>query len=180
VKALLLIFVLAFPLVASAEPEKDIFGRSVPEGRGQVVLVLYANRQTQDACDDPMNDLTFNLRDIDILVLIRIDLRGIPSIFEGIAKRIMRSAYVDGLEKYRKKFRDAKLEPPKDDDKGLFFIADSYGKPHQAAGLASGFKEAMMVAYDPAGREIARMKFPQQLSEIEAAIRKAVAKPATK
>lgn len=157
--------------------ETDIFDRPVPEAHGHPVLVLYTNRTTKEAASAPMTELSVQLRAYEPIVLVRVDLRGVPSLFEGFARRAMKKSYEEGLSRYRQRCKELGIAPPKNDDQGLYFIADSHGKAHQAVGLASGFDEALAVVLDPSGKEILRVPFPRGAADIEPALRRALAKP---
>ena len=164
------------------QAEEDVLGRTLPDFKGRGVVVLYASQKTQTAVDKPMTELTFRLRDLDIVFVVRVDLRGIPGLFDGIARRMMRSDYAKGLDDYDKLCRDAGIAPPprKEAELGFYMVMDSDGVSHKGVGLEKGFTEALAIAYDASGREVARGSFPRQVATIESALRAAFAKGATK
>lgn len=174
--AIALALALASPATAGAVI--DILDRPVPFADGRPQLVLYANRESRDSVNEPMGSFTFALRDLNPVVIVRVDLRGIPSIFEGFARSAMRGSFEAGLDRFRRQCVEHGLAVPSNLGDGLYFVADSYGEAHGAAGLEAGFPEALAIAYDGEGRELARGFFPRSAAALEQALRRSQKKPA--
>src|SRR4051812_45690044 len=161
---------LAAVLTAALSPSSsDIFGRPVPDASRRPTIVLYANRPTEDAVLKPLADLSARFSELDPLVIVRIDLRGLPSLFRGFADRNMRSAFVAGLERYREECRQLGREPNPAPERSLYFVPDPDGHSSQAAGLPKGFHEALAIVLDKNGHEVLRAPFPRDEQRIEQA-----------
>lgn len=173
--SLLGLFLLAAGPVAPGE--QDIFKRPIPTEQARPTVVVYANHQTQDAVTDPLADFAVQVNDIHPLILVRIDLRGLPGFLQGFAFENMRSRFVNGLKRYWTETQKHGGVPHPQPENSLFFIEDREGLAHQAAGLGEGFQEALAIIYDAHGQEIARGAFPREAGRLEEALRGAVGPP---
>jgi hypothetical protein len=178
IRALALAFVLFFSVNLHAA-ELDIFDHPVAAqlGGDRPVLVLYANRETREATGKPAAEMALRLHDLPYVTLVRVDLRGIPSLFEGFALRNMRSAYQENIERSRRLYREAGYPPPAALGHNLVFVGDSKGTAHAAVGLGKDFPEALAIVLDPKGKEILRAAFPRDLRRVEQTLRKFVKAP---
>lgn len=175
-RALLSVLLLAGSTSAAAfhENEVDVMNRPVAPllSRGRPVLVLYCNRATRWVGESATR-MAVRLWDVPFTTLVHVDLRGIPSLFHGIARHTIRRSQEEGVENYRREFRQAGVEPPGDASERLVLVADPDGAAHAAVGLPEGFKESVAVVYDAQGNEVARGTFPRDADRIERAIRDA-------
>jgi hypothetical protein len=156
---------------AVAPGERDVYGRPVPQEPGRPAIVLYANRSSETAVGESLASLSARLADVAPLVLVRVDLRGLPWFFRGFADHDMRDRFKGGLRRFYEYCAKMGITPPPHADSRLFFIADPAGNAHAAVGLPKGFHQAIAIAYGPDGRELARVPFPQEASVLEARIR---------
>jgi hypothetical protein len=147
---------------AQAAELKDVFGREVPVGEGRPALVLYANRGTRDELREHAYQFVYDLRDI-------------PGLFRGKARKEIRKSHRESLELVRKMFHEQGQEPPAELDKSLFMVADTDGAPHRQVGLKKGFGQVFAQAVSPSGEELARGPFPQAAPTIGRAIESAPA-----
>lgn len=156
--------VLAALVRPDSAQELDIYDRPVvAQLEGRPRLCLYANRHTPaDVTRVAARALSDRLEPHDYVTLLRVDLRGIPTLFEGFAISRMKRAYEASTNAER-----LASHP----DGRLVFVADSYGQHHAAIGLERGFPEAYAVVEDAQGRELARGAFPREIVRIEAALR---------
>lgn len=164
-------------LPAQAAEFKDVFGRDVPVGQGRPALVLYANRDTRQVLREHAYRFAFELREKRPIVVVHVDLRDIPGLFKGVARRQIRKSHRESLEAMRQLFREHGQEPPAQLEDSLFMVADSDGAPHHELGLEKGFDEVLAQAVGPSGRELARGPFPGAAETLGHAI--AVASPST-
>jgi hypothetical protein len=161
-------------LPAPATEEKELFGRPLPALLGRPAVVVYANQATQkEKLTEHLTDLSFRLRDVRPVVLVRVDLRGLPKLFTGFALSTMRSQYFKGIRRYAALCRASHLAAPSlaEAEASFFMSYDPAGAPHRALGLPSGFRSALAIAYDAQGREIARVRFPEEADVLERAVR---------
>jgi hypothetical protein len=151
----------------------DVFDRPVAPllSRGRPTLVLYANRTTQNAVHEPATQLAVRLRDVPFVTLVRVDLRGVPSLFRGWARRTIRNRHHDGVEEYQRAFRAVGAAAPTDAADRLVLMVDPDGSAEQEVGLPAGFSEALALVLDCRGNELARGMFPREAERIEHAIR---------
>ncbi|WP_257450352.1 hypothetical protein [Archangium lipolyticum] len=157
-------------LPAQASAAADVFGREIPLGQGRPAVVLYANRDTRDVLRENALRFAYELRRENPIVVVHVDLRGIPGFFMGAASREIRKIHHDSLERIRQLFRDQGQQPPADLEDSLYMVADSNGAPHRALGLEKGFRQVLVQAVSPSGRELARGPFPQAAKAIGQAI----------
>jgi hypothetical protein len=155
---------------AQATELQDVFGREVPLGQGRPAVVLYANRDTREVLRQHAYQFAFGLREERPIVVIRVDLRDVPGLFRGMARRQIRKSHRESLEVMRQLFREQGQEPPADLEDSLFMVADGDGAPHRGVGLEKGFDEVLAQAVGPRGRELARGPFPSAAETIGRAI----------
>ncbi len=160
-------------LPALTMEEKELFGRSLPTLTGRPAIVLYANQATQKMISAPMTELSFRLRDLHPVTLVRVDLSGLPKLFTGFALSTMRSEYAKGERRYNELCRQAGIATPSqaEAEASFFMSYDPVGSPHRALGLSHNFRQAIAIAYDAEGRQIAQVRFPEEADRLEAAIR---------
>lgn len=157
-------------LPARASTLKDVFGREVPLGQGRPAVVFYANLDTRETLREHAFQFVLSLREQRPIIVIRVDLRGIPGLFEGLARREMRKSHHASLAAMRTLFTREDEEPPADLEDSLFMVADSDGAPHRALGLNKGFSETLALALSPSGGELARAPFPSAADTIRRAL----------
>jgi hypothetical protein len=149
---------------------KDVFDREVPLGQGRPAVVLYANRDTRDQLGEHAYAFAFALREERPLVVVRVDLRDVPGLFRGTARKEIRKSHRESLDHMRQFFHERGQEPPAELEELLFMVADAHGEPHRALGLPKGFDQVMAQAVGPSGEELARGPFPQAARTLEKAI----------
>jgi hypothetical protein len=157
-------------LPAHASELEDVFGRDVPLGQGRPAVVLYANRDTRDVLREHALRFAYDLRRQHPIMVVRVDLRGIPGFFKGAASREIRKIHHDTLEKVRAMFLSQGQQPPTDLEHSLYMVADTTGAPHSALGLEKGFRQVLVQALGPRGRELARGPFPEAAGAISRAL----------
>lgn len=161
---------LAWPALASASTT-DILGREVPVGDGRPMLVFYSNAETRDALSASVYEMSYELRDQNPIVVVRVDLRGVPSLFHGIAHGEVRKAHKESVEVMEQYFRDHGTEPtPGLVNASLFMVPDYGGAPHQARGLEKGFHEMVAEVRDGNGAFITSARFPQGKQKLSKAV----------
>ena len=153
--------------------EHDIFDRDVPVLSARPTVVLFANRATGDAIQDPLSDFSVRTDDLHPLIIVRLDLRDLPGLFRGFAYGNMRSRFSRALKCYKDESARLGHEPIQHAEDSLFFVVEDDGKAHRAQGLPPGFRTALAIAYDATGREIARGPFPASAPLLEQALRSA-------
>jgi hypothetical protein len=153
---------------AERAEERDVFDRPIAaQLAGRPRLVLYANRNTSEETSEPASRMAVRLRDIGYVTVVRVDLRGIPSFFEGIARNAIQKAHVNSTRRSLSLYGELGIEPPPDIASRLIFVSDSHGESHAALGLEKGFVQAMAIVEDGAGREVLRGRFPEDLERFE-------------
>lgn len=157
-------------LPARASVLEDVFGREVPLGQGRPTVVLYANRDSRDVLREHALRFAYELRHQRPIVVVRVDLRGVPGLFKGAANREIRKIHNDSLGKVRELFHARGQQPPADLEESLFMVADSSGAPHSALGLEKGFRQVFVQAVSPRGHELARGRFPEAAGAISRAL----------
>lgn len=160
------------PLAASAV-EVDAFDRRVPTDTGRPKVVLLTNDGSAPTVAEPMPRLMFALRELNPIVVVDVDLRGVPRLVRPIARAKIRSKHKAGLEAFRRECAAHGAPEPPDIEGSLFFVPDWKGTAHQAAGLGKGFETSVVVMYDARGREITRGAFPADAERLEQAMRDA-------
>lgn len=158
--------------LALAEADVDVFGRPlslIESGRPQIVL--YTSRATKQSASGAMTDFAYSVRALNPVVVVRVDLRGIPGVFQGIANRSMRTSFDEGLARYRRNYVGSTETLPEHCERGLWFVGDKDGSSHTEIGLKNGFTEALAVVYGQDGRELARGGFPREVARLEDALR---------
>lgn len=154
----------------------DVFERPVPFGAGRPTVLLLANRDCAAAVGGPLARMSFDLRDLDLVVIVRVDLRGIPSLLHGFARSNMRGRQQAGIERFKQECAANHVPAPDDIGGGLYFVAEPDGEAHRRAGLARGFPTGFAIVYDGEGHEVARGPFPQEAQTLAKALRERVSK----
>jgi hypothetical protein len=158
--------------------ERDVFDRDVaPLLEGRPRLVLLANRHTARDVRTQASELALRLHALAYVTVVRVDLRGVPGLFESFAHATMRDAHAESTRESRARRLALGLPVPPDLDDRLVFVPDSDGERHQALGLGRGFDEALVVVEDALGRELLRAPFPRDFARVESSLR-ALAAPA--
>jgi hypothetical protein len=160
---------------AHAAELEDVFGREVPMGQGRPTVVLYANRDTREVLRQHAYQFAYALREERPIVVVRVDLRDVPGLFRGLARKEIRKSYKESLQHMRQLFREQGQPVPPELEESLYMVADSKGAPHRELGLAKGFDQAFARAVSPSGAELARGPFPQAAETISQAIESAPA-----
>jgi hypothetical protein len=155
---------------AFAANSTDILGREVPIGEGRPAVVLYANRGNREELRGTAYEFVYRLRAAHPIVVVHVDMRDIPGLFKGVARKEIAKSYRSSLDQMRKLFSDKGQTPPADLESSFFMVADSKGKPHEALGLKKGFDMVVAQAVSPSGQELARGPFPQVASTIGRAL----------
>lgn len=167
----------AIPAVAA--DSTDILGREVPIGQGRPAVVLYANRGNREELRGTAYEFLYGLRGAQPIVVVHVDMRDIPGLFKGVARKEIAKSYRSSLAQMRKVFSDKGQPPPADLESSFFMVADSKGKPHEALGLKKGFDTVVAQAVSPSGQELARGPFPQVANTIGQALGAAAGAGAT-
>jgi hypothetical protein len=157
-------------LPAHASELEDVFGRDVPLGQGRPAVVLYANRDTRDVLREHAVRFAYDLRRQRPIVVVRVDLRDVPGLFRGMARKEIRKSHKESLELMRQLFREQGQQPPPELEESLYMVADSKGAPHRQLGLEKGFDQAFVRAVDASGAELARGPFPQSAGAVSQAL----------
>ncbi|MBU8896131.1 hypothetical protein KRR26_10975 [Corallococcus sp. M34] len=150
----------------AADDGKDVLGRVVPVGKGRPALVLYANRGTREVLRDHAFQFAYSLRQEHPVVVVHVDLRDIPGLFKGTARKEIRKSYAESLDEMRQLFREHGESPPADLDASFFMVADSDGSPHQGLGMEKGFHQAQAQVVSATGQELARGPFPSAAAKM--------------
>lgn len=164
----------ASPAHAEESPNKDVLGRQVPVGQGRPALVLYANRGTRNDLRTTAYPFIYSLREAQPIIVVHVDLRDVPGLFKGVARKEILKSYRSSIEEMQRLFREKGQQPPSDLESSFFIVADSQGEPHEALGLEKGFGQVMAQAVSSSGHELARGPFPQASQVIARAIGAAV------
>jgi hypothetical protein len=156
----------------------DVFDRPIAPvlTRNQPKLILYANQKTEDQIAHPGDLIAAHLKNVPYITVVRVDLRGVPGFFLGMARKVMQGRQTEGNEKYSELARAAGLKPPEASER-LHLVMEADGAAHQSMGLGQGFGHALAVVLDNTGREILRTAFPEGANLVEKALREA-AQPA--
>jgi hypothetical protein len=152
-------------------PLKPVLNRDEPK------LILYASQGTQNTVSDAGSLLAAHLKGIPYITVVHVDLRGIPGFLMGFARRVMQGSQSSANEQYADLARAAGLKPPPASDEHYHVVMEPDGAAHQSLGMPSGFRQAMAVVLDRAGREILRARFPQDLPAVEKALQQAAQQP---
>lgn len=155
---------------AFAADSTDILGREVRIGQGRPAVVLYANRGNREELRGTAYEFLYGLRAANPIVVVHVDMRDIPGLFKGMARKEIAKSYRSSLDQMRKVFSDNGQTPPADLESSFFMVADTQGKPHEALGLKKGFGTVIAQAVSPSGQELARGPFPQVASTIGRAL----------
>jgi hypothetical protein len=133
-------------------------------------VVLYANRDTRGVLREHATRFAYEVHRARPILVIRVDLRDLPGFFKGSASRELRKIHRESLESFQRFFREKGQQPPADLEQSLFLVADSQGTPHRALGLEKGFRQVLVQAVSPSGRELARGTFPESVRLIGRAL----------
>lgn len=167
-------------LAAAAPNTTDVFDhplRAVLE-RNTPKLILYTNQNTRDAVAQPADLVANHLKEIPFVLVVHVDLRGVPGFLLGFARHLMQSNQSDGNAKYIELSRAAGLAPADGADR-VHVVMEADGAAHEGVGLAKGFTHALAVVLDKAGHEILRTPFPDGSAAVEQALRRAAAADAS-
>jgi hypothetical protein len=166
-----LVLALVFLPTLALALAQDVFGRQVPAGAGPVIEI-FANRETRDVIRDEATQLAWDARGAEPLVLVRIDLAGVPRLFRGMAQSEIRDSHARSLRRFRQLAAEQGEVPPEGMDRRLFFVADFEGRAHRQAGLREGFRTPLVRVLGPDGEELARGTLPGDADRILEALRR--------
>jgi hypothetical protein len=172
--AVICLLALLGAIPAHADESKDVLGRQIPLGEGRPALVLYANRGTRNDLRTTAYPFIYSLRGAQPIVVVHVDLRDVPGLFKGMARKEILKSYRSSIEEMQHLFREKGEQPPVDLESSFFIVADSQGAPHKALGLEKGFEQVMARAVSSSGQELARGPFPQAAQAIGRALGAAV------
>jgi hypothetical protein len=167
------LFVLLLGADAGAAPVEDVLGREVPVGHGRPLLEFYGNRGTHDLLRAHAFDFAFGLRGAEFIVVVRVDLSDVPSLFRGYARAQVRESYERALEYLQRLFRARGEAPPAELADHVFFVADFGGESHRGLGLPRGFEQPLARVLNPQGDELFRAPFPQRAAALARAVARA-------
>lgn len=168
--ALFIAVLLAWPSLASAATY-DVFGRQVPVGQGRPTLIFYSNAETRDALAEQVYAMSYELREQNPIVVVRVDLRGVPSLFKGMAQREVKKAHEESVAVMEQYFRDQGAEPtPGLVHSSLFMVPDYGGGPHKARGLEQGFQSVLAEVRDSSGAFVTSGTFPDGRNRLSRAV----------
>ena len=160
----------ALPALAD-EGARDIFGRQVPVGDGRPALVFYTNEDTRDVLQEHAFALSYDLREKEPIVVVHVDLRGVPGMFKGVARREVRKAHKESVAFMEKYFRDRGIEPPAGSiNESLYMVPNYGGQKHKERGLRKGFKSVVAEVRSPEGELVTTGRFPQEKSRLSRAV----------
>jgi len=151
---------------AQAAELKDVFDRDVPVGKGRPTLVLYANRGSRDELRQHAYSFIYDLRAEKPIVLIHVDLRDVPGLFKGMARREIKKSHRESIEHMKNVFLQHGEAPPPELESSLYMVADANGQPHQSMGLKKGFDHVVAQVLSPSGHEVARGPFPESAGRL--------------
>src|SRR5438128_1350934 len=117
-------------LPSHAAESTDVLGREVPIGQGRPALVLYANRGTREGLRGTAYPFIYGLRSAHPIIIVHVDLRDVPGLFKGLARKEIAKSYRASLEEMRKLFSSQGEPPPVDLESSFFMVADSQGEAH--------------------------------------------------
>lgn len=171
----------SFALVAAlfagpvmAEQPRDVFGRPVPMGEGRPTLVFFSNEGTREVMQKHVYDLSWQLRDEEPVVVVHVDLRGVPGMFKGTARREVRKAHRESVEIMERYMRQQGMEPePGQVHRSLYMIPDFAGAAHASHGLRKGFRTVFAQAHDRTGELLTTARFPDQAARLTQAVESA-------
>ncbi len=150
----------------------DLFGQPVvPQIRGRPLLVFFSNSKMRESTIRTGTELSLRLHEVPYVTIVRVDLRGSAGVLRFLARREMKDAYRESVERTRQLYRRAGLPPPASSGHHLIFVPDWEGEGASAAGLAKGFTESIGIVYAPDGREVVRAPFPVGVPRLERALR---------
>lgn len=166
----------ALPAFAAQAP-RDAFGRSVPIGEGRPALVFYSNEDTREVMEQHAFAMSYELREEKPIVVVRVDLRGVPGMFKGMARKEVRKAHRESVAAMEQVFRDNGMEPPtKEIDQSLYMVPDFGGRIHSKHGLREGFQTVFAEVRAPDGDVVTTGRFPDEVSRISDAVQGAAPK----
>lgn len=158
------------PADAHAMP-RDVFGRSVPVGAGRPALVLLSNEETRSILVRHAFALAFDLRELDPVVVVRVDLRGVPGLFKNMAKGEVKKAHRESVELMERYSRTHGVELPTElVDNSLYMVPDYDGAPHRSHKLQEGFRSIVAEVRDVSGAVVAEGRFPEDSARLARAL----------
>lgn len=143
----------------SPEVPKDVFGRPLPVVEGRPTLSFYVNRDNRGLVRDRAMKLAFEARASAPVVVVHVDLRDIPGLFHGMARREIRKSWQECLGDISRLYRQAGESAPSWLAEAFYMVADEEGEAHQALGLPKRFREPWVVGWSSEGRELAKGPF---------------------
>ncbi|WP_233595772.1 MULTISPECIES: hypothetical protein [Corallococcus] len=153
-------------LPASAAESKDVFGKEVPIGQGRPTLVLYTNRGTQEELRKHAYQFIYEMRSKKPIVVVHVDLRDVPGLFKGMARKQIKKGHDESLDEMRNLFRQKGEAPPPELESSLYMVADTKGEPHQSMGLKKGFGQVFAQVLSDSGQELARGPFSESVRKL--------------
>jgi hypothetical protein len=157
---------------APAAPS-DVFGRPLPVVEGRPRLVFYVNRDNRGLVREEALKLAFDARASAPVVVVHVDLRDIPGLFHGMARREIRKSWQECLGDISRLYRKAGERAPAWLADAFYMVADEEGEPHKALGLPKRFREPWAVGVSSEGRELGRGPF----SAVAAPLTRALTEP---
>lgn len=149
----------------------DVFGREVPVGEGRPALIFYSNDETRDALAKDAYALSFDVRDTEPIVIIRVDLRGVPSLFRGLALKEVRKVHDETVALMKRYYASRGASAPEGlVERSLYLVPDYSGGPHQARGLRQGFDTVIAEVRDGSGALVTTGRFPEDKARLARAI----------
>lgn len=148
----------------------DVLGRPVPVGEGRPTLVFYTNRHNRDVLQAHAFELAYELRAARPIVVVHVDLRDVPGLFRGMAKREVKKSHRESIAFMKQVFRKHGVEPPAELDASLFMVPATDGAAHAALNLAKNTKQVVATALDAAGDQLASGPFPATARRLTRAI----------
>jgi hypothetical protein len=150
----------------AAQPMRDAFGRTVPTGSGRPALVFYTNRHTRDELEKYAFQAAFQLRALRPIVVVHVDLRDVPGMFKGMARREVVKAHRESIAEMASLFRRQGLTPPADLDESLFMIPSTGGEAHAALGLRADDRQVIAHVVGQSGQVLGRGSVPSDLPRL--------------
>lgn len=159
---------------AIAEQPRDVFGRPVPMGEGRPTLVFFSNEGTREVMQKHVYDLSWQLADEEPVVVVHVDLRGVPGMFKGVARREVRKAHRESVEIMERHLRKHGIEfEPGQVHDSLYMVPDFAGAAHASHGLRKGFRTVFAQVHDQAGELLTTARFPDQAAKLTHAVESA-------
>ena len=155
----------------AASVKKDVMGRAVPVGSGRPALVFYTNQNTRETLQKHAFEQVFQLRDLRPIVVVHVDLRDVPGMFQGVAKKEVKKAHRESIQEMVRIFEKNGIEVPRDLlDDSLFMIPEPGGEANEARGLGEGEKRVIAEAVDSDGDVVASGTYPAAAPKLSKAL----------